>query len=315
MLHILLLVLKIIGIVLLTVVGILLAVTFAVLFVPLRYRVTGSADTAEQTYEGCLKLTWFLHLITIELGYDGKELFKKIRVLGIWINRPKKDKPTKKRVRSDRQNEAPKEAYEIKQEAEESREAPVICTDQITENDYVFDENIQEEPAEEIREETEEEKSGRRLSKIKKLYNKAEHFLRKIRREYIIRKKRLNAALKKLSAHKEFLEDKRTEQAIAKCFYELKRILHNMRIRKFKADLQIGLEDPAAMGSVLAVMSILYPLFGKGLFLTPYFDRNLLKGYFLIKGHMTAFVAIRAGVLILFNKNCRYSYHRFRELG
>lgn len=315
MLHILLLVLKIIGIVLLSVVGILLVATCAVLFVPLRYRITGSADTTEQSYEGCLKLTWLLHLITIEIGYDGKELFKKIRVLGIWINRPKDEKPTKKRVKSDRQNEASKEAYEIEQETEENREEPNICTDKITEQDYVFDENVQKEPVDKMQEETEEEKSGERLSQIKKLYNKVEQLLRKIRQEYIKRKKRLNAVLKKLSDHKEFLEDERTKQAIAKCLYESKRILHNIRIRKFKADLQIGLDDPAAMGSVLAVMSIVYPLFGKRLLLTPYFDRNILKGYFLIKGHVTAFVAIRAGVLILFNKNCRYAYHRFRELG
>lgn len=97
MLHILLLILKIlkiIGIILLCVLGILLLGVVCVLFVPVRYRV----EAQRQEGEGnppvvvLVKVTWLLHLINLLVRFDGA-LFLRARLAVIPVFRlPKKEK-------------------------------------------------------------------------------------------------------------------------------------------------------------------------------------------------------------------------------
>ena len=67
MLHILLVILKIIGILLLVLLGLILFAALSILFVPLRYRVWAKYD---QQLQARLHLSWFLRLISIRVAFD-----------------------------------------------------------------------------------------------------------------------------------------------------------------------------------------------------------------------------------------------------
>ena len=79
MLSVLFIILKIIGIVLLAIVILLLLLFFCILFVPARYRITGSY---EETFVCKAKITWLLHFIVVKINVE-KETVTSIRILGI----------------------------------------------------------------------------------------------------------------------------------------------------------------------------------------------------------------------------------------
>ncbi len=94
MLHILLLILKIIGIVLLCILGLLLLGIACALFVPVRYRIEAvrKEGAEEPPVTVTVKVTWLLHFINVLVRFNGS-LSARIRLLFITVFRlPKKEK-------------------------------------------------------------------------------------------------------------------------------------------------------------------------------------------------------------------------------
>ena len=89
MVHVLLVILKIIGILLLAILGLALLLVFAVLLVPVRYRVNASY---REELRGYARVSWLLRLLTYRAEYGERGLVQKIRVCGICIWRSDKDR-------------------------------------------------------------------------------------------------------------------------------------------------------------------------------------------------------------------------------
>lgn len=71
---------------LLVLLGLLLLVLLLLLFIPFRYRLSGSF--LNEVPDGTVILSWFLHLVTVELTYHhGVCLSGSIRLFGIPIRR------------------------------------------------------------------------------------------------------------------------------------------------------------------------------------------------------------------------------------
>lgn len=90
MLHIILGILKVIGILLAAVILLLLGIILAVLLIPIRYRI--SADKTPEQLAGRIQVTWLLRMIAVEVSYDHKicqKLFE-IRIFGLTIETIKK---------------------------------------------------------------------------------------------------------------------------------------------------------------------------------------------------------------------------------
>ena len=96
MISILLIILKIIGITLLVILGLVLVLFLVVLFVPVRYRFKGNYDDA---FHCKGKITWLLHFISIKIEVE-KEVVTSIRILGIPISIFLKKKKSISRQRS-----------------------------------------------------------------------------------------------------------------------------------------------------------------------------------------------------------------------
>lgn len=80
MLHILFLILKIIGIILLVIIGITLALVGVVLFVPIRYRLKTETSNGVESLRTEARATWLLHLISAYITYEDKEMDWQVRV-------------------------------------------------------------------------------------------------------------------------------------------------------------------------------------------------------------------------------------------
>ena len=89
MVHILLMILKIIGILLLIILAIALVLVLAVLFVPLRYRL--KADY-HGTPRGYARVSWLLSLLTYRAEYGQSGLVQKVRICGICLWRSDKSR-------------------------------------------------------------------------------------------------------------------------------------------------------------------------------------------------------------------------------
>jgi len=85
MLHILLLILKIIGIILAVILGIVILLACIVLFVPVRYEIVGKCGGTLDSLKGRMKVTWFLHLVRSDVCYKNKGLKWRIRIA--WIKK------------------------------------------------------------------------------------------------------------------------------------------------------------------------------------------------------------------------------------
>ena len=97
MIHILLLILKIAGILLLVLLGLVLAALLCLLFVPVRYRIQGSRHGQLQAHG---QLSWLLHIITLHGWYQSQELEVKLKLFGFTLwPRQKKEKKKNGRIR------------------------------------------------------------------------------------------------------------------------------------------------------------------------------------------------------------------------
>lgn len=80
MLHILLLILKIIGIIIAAILGILIVLLGIVLFVPVRYEVKASFDGKLSTAKAMAKVTWLARLFGVNVWYKGENLQWRARI-------------------------------------------------------------------------------------------------------------------------------------------------------------------------------------------------------------------------------------------
>ena len=86
-LHIVFMILKVIGILLLILLGILLLGVLALLFCPVRYQARGYRD--KEQYGGKAGVSWLFHLIGLTVWYDSKEEKSdyEIRIFGIPVRK------------------------------------------------------------------------------------------------------------------------------------------------------------------------------------------------------------------------------------
>lgn len=97
MLSVILLILKLIGILLASIIGMILLVVCLVLLVPLRYKIYGAYD---KDIYGKIKVHWLLHLIGVQVLYVNEKLTTKVKVFGVTVydsSRPKKEKKVKEK--------------------------------------------------------------------------------------------------------------------------------------------------------------------------------------------------------------------------
>lgn len=293
MLHILLLILKITGIVIACILGLVILIVAAVLFVPVRYK-------ADADYHGKFKahakLSW-LGMLRVLVSYD-EELAIKVKALFITIysnddNKEKSSKHKKSEKKKSKQTEE-KNIFSVNDEEAtkltENEEKPQI---KMAESVNEIKEDVQD-----TKEAVSEDESGntqnkRFFDKVKDkcfvIYTKIKEIIKLVKNTV----KKVSGAAdrlkEKVNEAKEFVTDEDNKALFHFLVEQLKILIKVIRPKKYRINARLGFEDPATMGKVLAYISIFYGMSGADLSLEPVFGENIKEGSIFLKGNICIF--------------------------
>ena len=299
MVSILLTVLKIIGIMILIVLGLILFTLLLILFVPVRYCGRGSYQNG--LFAAKLRASWLLHMISVGGTYqNGQDFHVFLKIFGIpfYDNLREHSKTKHKKVKS------------TKNKTESQGEIQAASSEEYTKEDRVFeapdsekeqnsDYSIPDKPAERSR-----KKLGI-VQKIKNILTKFVNFFKNIKftiekvYDTIVRIKN------NIKYYLKVLQLDSTKRAFVLCQKQFSNLLRKIMPRKYRVNLHLGFDDPAVMGEVLAVWGMLYSLHLGNIDIQPEFDHSVIEGDFSFQGHVNAVVFARAACILFFDKDIK----------
>ena len=313
MLHILLLILKIVGIILAVILGILLLLIGIVLFVPIRYDVSAKCDGTIDSLRVKGKAAWLLHLLQADVWVKGTKLKWQVRTA--WIK--KSNAMTFGNRKEGAEHEAKEEkSDDIVQKVEKADVKDKICEESAksAEEKCEVPKEAEEERLEESSEETSKtDSSASDKSEKESVGNKIKKIIEKIKLSI----RNLCDKVKELLQKKEKITDFLTDESHVRAFQKAKKalfiLLKRLKPKKINIKLHFGFEDPSTTGKVLAVLSILYPFLGDTTEIHPDFEKQILEGKVYLQGRIRICHFVWMALKLLLSKDVRISYKDIRN--
>jgi len=293
MLHIILFILKLSGLLILILLGLVLLAAVLVLFVPVRYRAEGSYL---KKVKGNMKISWLLHILSVTVRYE-EDVLIVVRLFGFPITRPKK------------MDEELKDAEEIMVQAMEVKEPEAVKEARQLGRDVkktVLGESETRQPVLKDIKETEQIKKESWLQAMfRKIKKKLIHILEKIKYLY----KRICDTLRNMKEKKDeiqaFLSNKENQKTAKLLYKQGKRLVRHIFPVKGHGNVTFGFEDPGLTGQALMAASLLYPFFHKYWNLYPVFDRSVFTAEGTFRGRIRLGTVLIIGLRLLLDKNFR----------
>lgn len=349
-----LLILKILGITLLCILGLVLLILALVLFVPIRYRVKGSVRSKTE-HEGTVLVSWLLRALTIRVIDDPetKTISKRIRILGLF-GRKWDEVIFPKKKEEDEEDEEPEEdaAGSTSQSASESTSAGSTAgsSENSSENTSV---SHAESPAETSSATVSQAATDSAVSTVEvtsestsagKPENSSESISgssgsadsgsiesggetaeteekpkkRSIGERIEDMKETASCVLELFSRRKDLLKTyftkKSTKAAVAKLWKTVKWLLKAIAPRKGHAEVTFGLKDPEMTGKAFAAAASLYPWYGGHIDVYPEFSGEKLEGEGDVRGRLRLWGVVIRGLSILFDKNIKKVRREFKTV-
>lgn len=285
MISVIVTILKIIGIVLLCILGLLVFLFLSVLFVPIRYSFQG--EYKEDLYVKA-KITWFLHILSLSFIYKEKEPVMKLRLLGIPLSFL--EKTNKKTNTPPKKN---KVKQEVKQEEKVSTNIPVHSKEEPVTQEESFTQK--EEP---IFKKTNKKKPPAFFDKIKKTIRAIMNFIS----SFINKTRNIKD---NFSYYMELLSHEDTIAAYKTCKYRFGKLIHHVIPKRFEVHVTYGLDDPASTAKILAIHSMFYAYIGNYIYLHPDFEEQTLEINTKGNGRITSGIFGYHILKVFFDRNCR----------
>ena len=307
MLHILLLILKWIGIVLAVFLLLVLLLINLGLFVPVRYRADASCQNDIETLEAEFELSWMWKLFFLTACWKKGKADMKIRIGWKYLFSEEKEGKSEEKIEvpeEKEENDLPKEKEEQKFLKEQKESLPPEKTNRSLPENNVQEqaekrECHQEKTESGIDKEEEEKESftadrrkaggrkkkplwDRMKEKISEWIESCKSFWRKILamgRNFRGKKEQIESFLTDASHRRAFCSLKR----------EVRRFLGHVSPKDVKIVGKIGLEDPYMTGQALAVLGMLFPFLGENTVIVPDFENKVLEGSVHIEGKIHNF--------------------------
>lgn len=316
MLFFLFLLLKIIGIVLLSVLGLFILILLLVLFVPIRYQLKFERSGKEGEPPAIVhaKVTWLLHFLNICANYPS-DVYVRARVFLFTVFRlPDRKKKTKKEKqkssnRKKTKEENKSEKAEVKDQAKPDSMQPKdeVSTKTAGDGEETWHE------AEEIKDgECKEEKRDIIEDNKKSIWGKWDDLWNSVQEkidavsekiEHIEEKK--DEIENQIDYYLKIFESKTFREAFSLCKKELLAILKSIGPRKVDIWLEVGMEDPATTASILSYYGIFYAVLYNKVHLIGNFEEAVIRGKGIIKGRITIARILLAGIRVYFNKHIK----------
>lgn len=307
MLHILLLILKWIGIVLAVFLLLVLLLINLGLFVPVRYRADASCQNDIETLEAEFELSWMWKLFFLTACWKKGKADMKIRIGWKYLFSEEKEGKSEEKIEvpeEKEENDLQKEKEEQKFLKEQKESLPPEKTNRSLPENNVQEqaekrECHQEKTESGIDKEEEEKESftadrrkaggrkkkplwDRMKEKISEWIERCKSFWRKILamgRNFRGKKEQIESFLTDASHRRAFCSLKR----------EVRRFLGHVSPKDVKIVGKIGLEDPYMTGQALAVLGMLFPFLGENTVIVPDFENKVLEGSAHIEGKIHNF--------------------------
>ena len=333
MLHIILLILKIIGIGLLCLLGLTLLFILLVLFVPVRYKVRGSyLDKKIKTFG---QITWLGHAVSVLGAYDGDAGENKgslrVRLFGIPIvdtAKPKKDeekKPDKEKADS-KKSRAQKAVSNSEQEASPLQQEKTFKTEQTASAKELPSENAgwEEKPdkkkACDIKDmsgdEKKEKKNEEKIVEHTKKRRSVSEWFNAVKAKVAAMKARIFTFFKGLCENvaaicrkKDKVMDILFSDRNRPAFVFLKRsvfkLIRHILPQKIEGWIHFGMDDPEKTGRMLGRIAVFYPMYAKSLKIAPDFEKEVFETKLFLSGRIRAFTLAATSIKIVLNKDLR----------
>lgn len=297
MLGIFLGILKWLGILLLVLLGLVLTVLLAVLFVPIRYEAEGSFK-GELLAKG--QISWLWRLFSIQAVYDG-DTEVSLRIFGVKLGRKKEtaertektETPDPAVTGSEKRPEEEMPVYESRPKAE----APASEKHQGTE------EGIKEKvPAAG----TKNAKNGQKKKRVR------QSLFQKIKVTFQRNCGKLKTAEERWQKLMEFLEKEENKNTFRLLKRQVIRFFKHVLPGKVSGTVRFGFEDPYTTGRILTYISPFYGWYGRTIQVIPVFDEQVLDGELSLKGRIRIATLLFIGFQVWRDKNFRTLLKRWQ---
>lgn len=319
------LILKIIGIVLCVIIGILAVI----LFVPVCYEVDADIDEMDYTVRArwlgwlirfefrwkekahaVLKILWFVIDFTDPEAVAVRKANKEAKI------RKKQEKQRKKEMRKSRKEQRKKRKKEVQQVSEQEKRAKqreAFRRQQETECETAGTDVNTEKHALEVSEKHASEESDVFESKSK-AGNGAEEKKSVLNKLKSVQEK-TGSAKEKINNGIAVFRFLREQELIPAVWTKLKTFLLHIRPRVLRGHLQFGLADPANTGQILGGIAMIPFLYQTELQIKPDFeaDENYIKGQLYTRGHICCIHLVVLLIRLLLDKKLRGVIRMIRE--
>lgn len=351
MLHILLLILKILGVILLVLFCLLLTVLLLLLFVPVRYRLQGKYG---QEIWGRVKVNWLLHILSVRLVCQEQAVLT-VKIFGIpvirrqvWPGEPEDQEffgedsePSTVRMASVGGPDEDLLPEELPTEEFPAKEFPAreLPEENLPPED-LFPDDLPQENILKEREPPDEKPASEQPSSglsadgqppddrpgetpppdagpVKRLYDRicswfSDKFS-KLKDSIKNIRRSLKHAERKIRKLQEFWNNQENQKTFRLLIRQTKRLLKHLLPRKIKGRICFGFEDPYYTGQVLTAVSPFYGLYAKDLSLEPVFGEPALEGEMEIRGYLRLGTLAFIVLRVLVNKNFRILLKKWRS--
>lgn len=325
-------ILKIIGCCLAFLVCVLLLFLFLFLFVPLRYRLEGhfypgDTEPQENRYFLHVSFSWFFHLIRGGISLPGEGSFT-IRV-AFWTLLPRKDRKLRtgrRRGRKEEKQTADQKDAERMMAVEDSdpkeTDAEAFAGDHAEREEAEQREGKEERRTDAMEESLEEENSddslkhnlNERIRFFSVFGARVWEFLKKPYQVLKCIQYTIYSMYVRISMVKALLESDAFASAFRLALRKMGVVIRSLLPKSGKAELTIGLDNPADTASVLALYGILSPFLPRGVKVFANFEEPILTGDFRLHGRITCFCILRCGLALWMDGNVRRVVRRFQKI-
>lgn len=297
-------ILKIIGFLLLGVIGLVLLVLALILFVPIRYEGKGSYD-GQPILKA--KVHYLLHLVQVDFRFKESEMDLSARILWFSLWNSSDQKTTRKRSKK-KSPKNQKQKQKIRQSKDplfedefyqSSPTAPKPLELEMSKSPQSERKAVSKEPAPQPEKKQNKEQKGI-FKKWKERYNKI-----KIQFHHIMEQR--EKIMKEL-------QDEGNQDAIKKALEALGKILKHLLPVRHRIRIYYGTGDPATTGEYLGMASAFSVILGLNLLLYPDFEEKIFHGDAFAKGRIRVFTLLYIAVRLYFNKNVKILIRRYRSM-
>jgi hypothetical protein len=261
--------LKIIGFILLALFLLLLFLLAVILFIPIRYQISGSG----RPYEFFGKVQWLFGLIRFGFGYQDDSF-----QTHVWYPFKKKARTRTKVKNSPRVSNTKEEAIltDISAPPKQTTSEPV--------SSFVQEEKVHTKT-------TKEKLHKRKKKKVKKLKKEKKQF----------------DFLSKFKTFREAISKEENKELIRFMLKQFKFLLKHVKPSQIKADIAFSTTDPALTGEILGVVSIFPFIYQKNVSIKPDFtsESTYVEGLLSCKGDLFGIHILILGIRLLANKQIR----------